>query len=65
MHQQQTDFEKIAVKGEIAHNEQFLLFTQCFLLNQITVCSFDIISFFATELEKPEISKSGKGLKCI
>ena len=35
-------------KGEIARNEQFLLFPQCFQLNQITVFpfvhNFDIIS---------------------
>ena len=34
-HQQQTDFENIVGKGEIAHNEQFLLYSQRFLLNQI------------------------------
>ena len=33
MHQQQTAFENIAGKEEIAHNEQFLLFPQGFLLN--------------------------------
>ena len=47
-------------------NEQFLLFPQCFLLNQITVSRFvhifDIISLFAAELEKPKIGISGKGL---
>ena len=32
-HQQQTAFENIVGKEEIAHNEQFLLFPQCFLLN--------------------------------
>ena len=30
-HQQQTAFENIVGKGEIARNEQFLLFPQCFL----------------------------------
>ena len=53
-------------KGEIAHNEQFLLFPQCFLLNQIIVSPFvhifDIISLLAAELEKPKIGISGKGL---
>ena len=29
MHQQQTAFENIVRKEEIARNEQFLLFTQC------------------------------------
>ena len=35
MHQEQIAFENIEVKGEIAHNEQFLLFPQCFLLYRI------------------------------
>ena len=52
--------------GEIARNEQFLLFPQCFLLNQIIVSQFvhifDIISLFAAELEDPKIGMSGKGL---
>ena len=37
MHQQQTAFENIVGKEEIARNEQFILFLQCFLLSQITV----------------------------
>ena len=67
MQQQQTAFENIVGKGEIACNEQFLLFPQCFLLNQIIVSAFvhifDIISSFAAELEKPKIGISGKRLK--
>ena len=56
-------------KGEIAHNEQFLLFPQCFLLNQIIVSSFahifdtTLVSLLAAELEEPKIGISGKGLK--
>ena len=50
-----TAFENIVGKEEIARNEQFLLFSQCFLLSQITVSPFvhifDIISLFAAELE--------------
>ena len=46
-------------KGEIAHNEQFLLFPQCFLLKKIIVSPFvhifTIISLFAAELEEPKI----------
>ena len=65
MHQQQTAFENIVGKAEIAHNEQFLLFSKCFLLNQIIespfVNIFDIISLFAAELEEPQIGISGKG----
>ena len=66
-HQQQTAFENIVGKGEIARNEQFLLFPQCFQLNQLTVPPFvrifDIISLFAFELEEPKIGVSGKGIK--
>ena len=58
-HQQQTVFENIVEKGEIAHSEQCLLFPQCFLLNQIIVSLFvhifDIISLFAAELENLKI----------
>ena len=66
MHQQQTAFENIVGKGEIACNKQFLLFSQCFLLNRIIVCLFvhifDIVSLFAAELEEPKTGLSGKGL---
>ena len=52
-YKQQAAFENIVGKGEIARNEQFLLFPQCFLLNQINVSPFvhifDIISLFAAE----------------
>ena len=64
-HQQQTVFENIVGKGEIALNKQFLLFPQCFLLNQIIVSPiahiFDI-SLFAVKLEEPKIGISDKGL---
>ena len=67
--QQQTAFENIVGTEEIARKEQFLLFPQCLLLNQIIVLSlvhiFDVISFFATELEEPKISIWGKWLKQI
>ena len=63
MHQQQTTFENIVGKGEIARNEQFLLFLQRFPLNQITVSPFvhmfDIISLFAVELEEPKYQVKG------
>ena len=53
MHQPHTSFENIVGKGEIARDKQFLLFPQCFLLNQMTVSPFvhifDIISLFAAE----------------
>ena len=58
MHQQQTAFENIVGKEEIARNEQFLPFPQCFLLNQIIVSPFvhvfDIIFLFAAKLEEPK-----------
>ena len=65
MHQQQTAFDNIVGKEEIACNKQFLLFPQCFLLNQKTVLVniFDIISLFAAELEEPKVGIRGKGLK--
>ena len=60
MHQKQTASENIAGKGEIAHNEQFLLFPQCFLLDQKIVSPlvniYDIISLFAAELEELKIA---------
>ena len=66
MHQQQSAFENIVGKEEIARNEQFLLIPQCFLLNLIIVspfvCIFNIISLFAAEFEEPKIGISGKGL---
>ena len=59
-HQQLTAFENIVGKEEIARNEQFLLFAQCFLLNQKILSPFvhisDIISLFAAELEEPKIA---------
>ena len=69
MHQQQTAFENIVEKGEIARNEPFLLFPQCLLLIQIIVSPFvhifDTISLFAAELEEPKIGVPGKGLICF
>ena len=66
MHQQQTAFKNIVGKGEIARNEQFLLFPQCFLLSKIIVSPFvhifHIISLFAAEFGEPKIGILGKGL---
>ena len=59
MHQQQAAFENIVGKEEIARNEQFLLFQQCFLVNQNIVSQFvnifDFISLTAAGLEEPKI----------
>ena len=67
MRQQQTALENIVGKGEIAHNEQFLPFPHCFIINQIIVSlfvhTFDVISLFAGECEKPKIGISGKRVK--
>ena len=69
MHKQQKAFENIVGEGEIARNEQFLVFPQCFLLNQIIVSPFvhifDIISLSAAELKEPKIGISGKALSYI
>ena len=63
MHQQQTAFENIVRKEEIARNKQFLVFPR-FLLNQIIVFPFvhisEIISLFAAEFEEPKFGISGK-----
>ena len=59
-------FENIVAKGEIARDEQFLLFPQYFLLKWIIVSPFvhilAIISLFAAELEERKICISGNGL---
>ena len=64
--QEKTAFENIVGKGEIARNEQFLLFPQCFLHYLISLSPFvhifDIISLLAVKLEESEIGISGKGL---
>ena len=66
MYQQQATFENIVGKEEIARNEQFLLFPQYFLLNQIIVSPFvhilTSLSLSAAELEEPKIGISGKRL---
>ena len=66
MHQQQTAFENIVGKEEIARYEQFLLFPQCFLLNQKIISPFvnifDITSLFAAELEETKVGMWGKEL---
>ena len=53
-------------KEEIARNEQFLLFPQCFQLFKKIVSPlvniYDITSLFAAELEEPKIGMWGKGL---
>ena len=57
-YQQQTAIENVVGKEEIARNEQYLLFPQCFLLNQIIISPFvhifDIVSLLAADLEEPK-----------
>ena len=69
MHQKQTAFENIVGKEEIARNEQFLLFPQCFLLNQKIgspfVNIYDILSLLAAKLEEVKSGMRGKGLNFI
>ena len=64
-HLQQTALENIVGKEEIARNEQFLLFPQCFLLNQIIVSPFvhifDIISFLLLKWKNPKLAYEVKG----
>ena len=65
MYQQQTAFENIVGKEEIACNTQFLFFPQCFLLNQKIVSPFinifDIISLFAAEFKSLKLACEVKG----
>ena len=60
-------FENIVGKEEIARNKQFLLFPQCFLLNQKIISPlvniYDIISLFAAELEEAKTGILGKRLR--
>ena len=60
-----TAFENIVGKGEVARNEQFLLFPQCSLLNQKIVSPFvhifGIISLFAAELKTLKLAYEVKG----
>ena len=64
-HQQQTAFENIVGKEEIAHYEQFLLFPQCFVLNLIIVPSLSIFltSYFYLLLnwKSPKLAYEVKG----
>ena len=64
-HKQQTILENIVGKEEIARNEQFLLFPQCFLLNQIIVAYLPIFltSYFNLLLnwKSPKLAYEVKG----
>ena len=59
-------FENTVGKGEIAHNEQFLLFPHCFLPILITFCHFffsnlKLSSANSSSLEESKICRLGKG----
>ena len=62
---QYKSFENTAGKGEIAPNEQFLLFLQCFLRIWRTFCHFHQIQnwhLHALDLEESKKPSFGKGL---
>ena len=65
MHQQHTAFENIVEKEGIAHKEQFLLFPQCFLLNQIIVPHLSIFLtayfYLLPNLKSPKLAYEIKG----
>ena len=57
-------FENIVVKGEIAHNEQFLHFPKCFLPIWRTFCSFHQVwnwSANSFSLKESKICRMGRG----
>ena len=66
-HQQQTAFENIVGNEEIARYEQFLRFSQCFLLSQKIVFPFvkifDTTSLFPAETnwKSPKLACEVKG----
>ena len=60
-HQQQTAFENIVGKGEIACNKQFLLFPQCFQLDQITVSPFFYIFILMLNRKSLKLAYQVKG----
>ena len=62
MCQQFMSFENTVGKGEIARNEQFLLFPQCFLPYLRTACHFYQISIVVCKnLDESKICRLGKG----
>ena len=65
MYQQQAPFENIVEKGEIAGNEQFLLFPQRFLLNQISVPNLSIFlksyMYLLLNWKSPKLAYQVKG----
>ena len=62
---QYKSFENTVGKGEIARNEQFLLFPQCFLSVWITFCHFHynllLSSANSSSLEESKICRLEKG----
>ena len=56
-------FENTEVKGEIARNEQFLLFPQCFLPDWITFFSSNLklLSVNSLRVEESKFCLLGKG----
>ena len=64
MNQYRTAFENIVGKEEIPHNEQFLLFPQCFLFNQIIVLHLSIFLtlhlYLLLNWKSPKFAYQGK-----
>ena len=61
-----TDFENTVGKGEIARNEQFILFVQCFLPDRRTFCHFHLIwncRLYTLSIWKSPIFVVWEGLK--
>ena len=61
---QYRSFENTVGKGEIAHNEQFLLFPQCFLTIQnflLFSSNLKLLSENSFNLEESKICHLGKG----
>ena len=64
MHQQQTAFENIVGKEEIALNEQFLLFPLCLSTQKIVSPFFniyEIISYLLLNRKSPKLACEVKG----
>ena len=66
---QYKSFESTVGKGEIARNEQFLLFPQCFVPFRKTLLPFSSNSKLSSanflSLEESKFYRLGKGSKCF
>ena len=64
-HLQQTNFENIEAKEEIAYDDQFLLWPQCFQLYSVIVLSFmkmfNVFDYMFSESPAADLLYEGKG----